>query len=214
MKNKPIRIVIVDDQTIYARTLGFWLGRKPGMEIAGYAADGQQGWQLCTVVRPDVALVDVDMPVHGGLVLTARLLEELPDIRVILMTGLVNPHTTWKALEAGVPGLLDKTMEPELLEEAVRLVADGGTFISPAFQAIKTEYLMRPEAFQKILSDREQAVLRLVAQGVSDDAIGTQLGITPSTVAFHRKKIRLKLGVHNDRDLLAYARQWGLQQNG
>ena len=86
----------------------------------------------------------------------------------------------------------------------------GRKFFSPVFNQVKAAWLSRPEAFQKILSDREQEVLRWVVAGGDDARIGTKLGITPATVAAHRKHIRQKLELHSDRDLVAYARKWGL----
>jgi len=96
------------------------------------------------------------------------------------------------------------------LIEAIRAVARGNTFFGPGFSQVKQEQLSQPEAFQKILTEREQQVLRGVAAGREDEVIGAELGISPATVEAHRKRIRQKLGIHNDRGLLAYARRWGL----
>ena len=105
---------------------------------------------------------------------------------------------------------MEKTLPPEMLVEAIRTVAKGGVFFSPMFQKMKQEWLAQPEAFQKILSDREQEVLRRVVAGWNDERIARQLDITATTVAVHRKHIRQKLELHNDRELVAYAREWGL----
>ena len=86
----------------------------------------------------------------------------------------------------------------------------GKTFFGPDFSRVKHDWLSQPEAFQKILSEREQQILRGVNVGQEDDAIGAELGISPGTVEAHRKHIRQKLGVHNDRGLMAYAHRWGL----
>jgi DNA-binding NarL/FixJ family response regulator len=105
---------------------------------------------------------------------------------------------------------MEKTLPPEMLVEAIRTVAKGGVFFSPVFQKMKQEWLEQPEAFQKILSDREQEVLRRVVAGWDDERIARQLNITASTVEVHRKHIRQKLELHNDRELVGYARKWGL----
>jgi DNA-binding NarL/FixJ family response regulator len=99
-----------------------------------------------------------------------------------------------------------------MLVEAIRTVAKGGVFFSPVFQKVKQEWLSQPEAFQKILSDREQEVLRRVVAGWNDERIARQLDITATTVAVHRKHIRQKLELHNDRELVGYAREWGLDE--
>jgi DNA-binding NarL/FixJ family response regulator len=207
---KPVRVVIIDDETLFAEALGSWLARDPGLSIEGYAESGTRGWELCAAKHPDLALVDVEMSDGDGLALGKRLLDELPETRVIIMTGRVDPHTAWRASQSRVQGLIDKTLEPELLGKVIHLVAGGGRFVSPSFERIKEEWLMGPEAFQKVLTNRELAVLHGVTEGQSDETIGTYLGISSETVACHRKSIRKKLGLHDDRSLVAYGRQWGI----
>ncbi|HTB84188.1 MAG TPA: response regulator transcription factor [Candidatus Sulfotelmatobacter sp.] len=210
MSKLPIRIVIVDDHALLAELLGTWIVRYPDLALAGRAGDGEAGWNLCQELRPDLALVDVDMPKLDGLALVNRLMEQMPAMRLITMTGRMDPFTIWRVSQSGVHGYLEKTLPPETLIEAVRAVAGGGTYYSPVFQKVKQEWLSQPEAFQKILSDREQEVLRRVVAGWNDERIAGQMGIAASTVGVHRKHIRGKLELHNDRDLVAYARKWGL----
>lgn len=208
------RVVIVDDETLFARALGMWLANDRDLKIEGYARSGNQGWEVCSRNHPDVALVDFEMEDGDGLSLARRLLDELPDTRVIMMTGRVDPHTAWKAGQIGVHGLVDKTIEPELLCQVIHLVRQGGGFVSPAFQQIRKEWLNQPEAFQKVLTNRELMVLHLVTEGRTDPDIGEQLGISPETVACHRKSMRKKLDVHDDRSLVAYGREWGIFKPG
>ncbi len=208
--SKPIRLVIIDDEILFAKTLGAWLARDPGLKIEGYAESGNLGWKLCQARRPDLALVDVEMSDGEGIALAKRVMEELTGTRVIIMTGRVDPHTAWRAGRTGVHGLVDKTIEPQVLGEVVHLLANGGRFLSPAFQRIREGWLTEPEAFQKVLTNRELAVLHRVTDGQSDADIGKHLGISPATVACHRKSVRRKLGLHDDRSLVAYGREWGI----
>lgn len=210
MAIKPIRIAIVEDETLFAIALGAWLARIPDFKIEGHAESERGGWDLCVATRPDIVLLDVEMPDGDGLTLAKRLREERPEIRVIVMTGRMDPHTAWRAGQSGVHGLVDKTMEPELLGKAIRLVAEGGSFISPSFRKIRTERLTEPEAFHKLLTQRELEVLHRVTDGQSDQVIGKHLGISAETVAGHRKSIRKKLELHDDRGLVAYGREWGI----
>jgi len=212
MQNKRTRVVIVDDHTMLADSLGAWIARHPDFEYAGRAENGEVGWTLCSTVKPDVALVDVDMPKVDGLALAKRLVEEMPAIRILTMTGRMDPYTIWRVSQSGAHGYMEKTLSPEKLIEAVRIVAGGGNFFSPHFQQVKQDWLAQPEAFQKILSDREQDVLRRVVNGWDDERIAKQMEISAATVAVHRKNIRRKLELHNDRELVAYARAWGLDQ--
>ena len=210
MAQTPTRIVIVDDHALLAESLGAWIIQHPDLALVGRAEDGVAGWELCLALQPDLALVDVDLPKLDGLELVKRLRVKMPALRLLTMTGRMDPHTIWRASQSGVHGYLEKTLPPEVLLDAVRTVAKGGVFFSPLFQKMKLEWLSQPEAFQKILSDREQEVLRRVVAGWNDERIASQLDIAATTVAVHRKHIRQKLELHNDRDLVAYAREWGL----
>jgi two-component system secretion response regulator SsrB len=212
MAQAPIRIVIVDDHALLAELLGAWIVWHPDLALAGRAEDGEAGWDLCLALQPDLALVDIDLPKLDGLELVKRLRVKMPALRLLAMTGRMDPYTIWRVSQSGVHGYLEKTLPPEVLVAAIRTVAKGGVFFSPGFQKVKQEWLSKPEAFQKILSDREQEVLRQVVAGWDDDRIASHLGITATTVAVHRKHIRQKLELHNDRELVAYARLWGLDQ--
>lgn len=187
-----------------------WLRRFPDLEVVGCAADGEAGLELCRSARPALALIDIRLPKLDGLELAQRLMAECPEVRLIIMSGLMDASTIWRVGQSGVHGYVNKTATPELLVEAIRIVARGGTFFDPVFTQVKKEWLAQPEAFQKILSDRERHVLQLLACGCDDQRIAKELGISPATVEVHRKHIRQKVGVHDDRGLIAYARRWGL----
>ena len=205
-----IRITIVEDELMVSGVLTAWLGRFRDLQVVGCAADGEAGWELCQSTQPDVALIDIRLPKLDGLELIQRLAEKFPKMRLLAMSGLMDACTIWRVMQSGVHGYINKTQSPESLIQAIRAVAGDNTFFGPVFTQIKREWLSQPEAFQKILSGREQQILRGTAAGWEDDRIGAELGISPVTVQAHRKHIRQKLGVHNDRGLLAYARRWGL----
>lgn len=212
MEVKRTKIVVIDDHAMLAESLGAWIAKHADMEYAGRADNGVTGRDLCLAVKPDVALVDVDLPKLDGLELVKRLVEEMPSLRLLTMTGRMDPYTIWRVSQSGVHGYMEKTLSPEKLIEAIRTVAGGGNFFSPLFQQVKQEWLSQPEAFQKILSDREQEVLQRVVAGWDDERIASQMNISAATVAVHRKNIRKKLELHNDRELVAYAHKWGLSQ--
>jgi DNA-binding NarL/FixJ family response regulator len=186
------------------------LERYRDISVVGCAHDGQEGLDLCRTSKPDLALVDIELPKVDGLKLIQQLAEEFPQMRLLSMSGLMDAYTIWSVMQCGAHGYIDKTQAPAMLVEAIRAVARGNTFFGPTFSQVRQEWLARPEAFQKILSEREQEVLRGVVAGWDDDRIGDKLGISRATIEVHRKRIRQKLGVHNDRGLLSYARQWGL----
>ena len=205
-----IRIAIVEDELMMSGVLTAWISRFRDLQLVGCAADGEAGLKLCESEQPDVALIDIRLPKLDGLDLIQRLAARFPEMRMLAMSGLMDAYTVWRVMQSGVHGYINKTQPPESLIDAIRAVARGNTVFGPVFTQVKQEWLSQPEAFQKILSVREQQILRGVAAGWEDDRIGSELGISPATVEAHRKNIRQKLGVHNDRGLLAYARHWGL----
>jgi two-component system response regulator NreC len=210
MASQKLRIAIVEDEQIFSELLAMLLAKLVDCELVGTANDGEKGWQLCLAKRPDMVMLDINMPKLDGLEMGERLLAKLPESRLLAMSGLTDPYTIWRISRSGVHGYLDKTQDVESWSTAIREVAAGRRFFSPVFNRVKTEWLAQPEAFQKILSEREQAVLRLVVAGWEDARIGSELAISAATVETHRKHIRQKLELHNDRELVAYARKWGL----
>ncbi|HEX5398367.1 MAG TPA: response regulator transcription factor [Verrucomicrobiae bacterium] len=210
MNENKIRIALVEDEAMVSGMLKAWISKYRDLELVGCAADGEAGWELCQSTEPDLAIVDIKLPKLDGLTLIQRLMARYPDMRFLTMSGLMDAYTIWRVIQGGVHGYFCKTHPPQLLVDAVRTVARGFTFYGPVVAQVKKEWLSQPESFQKILSEREQDILRGVATGWEDNQIGAALGISTATVETHRKRIRQKLGVHNDRGLLAYARRWGL----
>jgi DNA-binding NarL/FixJ family response regulator len=207
---RKIRIVVVEDELMLSGALTAWIARFRDLQLLGCAADGEAGWKLCASAQPDVAIIDIQMPKLDGLELIQRIATGFPGMRLLAMSSLMDAHTIWRITQSSVHGYVNKTQPSETLIAAIRAVANGNTVFGPDFTRVKQEWLSQPEAFQKILSEREQQVLRGVAAGREDHLLGAELGISTATVEAHRKRIRQKLGVHNDRGLLAYARHWGL----
>jgi DNA-binding NarL/FixJ family response regulator len=210
MANKVARIVIVDDERMVAEALKAWLSTQADCVLAGYAGRGDEGHALCLSLRPNIALLDIDLPEMNGLELAEALLAELPDTRVLMMSGLMDPYTIWRVWQSGVHGYIDKTESLTSLTEAIRMVLRGERYFSPVFQEVKAQWLSQPDSFQKVLSEREQEVLKRVVSGWQDERIAKKLGVSAETIAFHRKNIRKKLNLHSDRDMVAYGRMWGV----
>jgi two-component system nitrate/nitrite response regulator NarL len=210
MSTQKIRIAVIEDELILSGMFSAWLTRFRDLELVGCAADGEAGLELCRAQQPDIALVDIQMPKMDGLELAQRLTAEFPKMRLLAMSGLSDACTIWRIMQSGAHGYIEKIQEPDSLIEAIRAVAKGNTFFGPTFSRVRQEWLAKPDAFHKLLSEREQQILRGVVSGWEDDLIARELGIATATVEVHRKRIRQKLGVHNDRGLLAYARRWGL----
>jgi DNA-binding NarL/FixJ family response regulator len=213
VSTQPIRVAVVDDHLMLTQCLSNWVTRQPAFDLAGSAPDGETALQLCAETLPDVVLLDIELPDWDGLNLGQEMLHRMPAIRVVSMSGRTDPYTIWRIHESGLHGFVDKNQDPDLLSKAIFAVAGGETYFSSVFDRVKREWLGRSEAFQKILSEREQNVLQRVAAGSSDLLIAQELEISMSTVEVHRKHIRQKLELHSDRELVAYARLWGLHKN-
>ena len=210
MKKTKIQVVLVDDHELMTESLGALLEAEPDLHLAGRAGDGEAGLALCRDKKPDLALIDMSLPKMDGVELAKHLQSECPKMRILMMSGHSDPYTVWRISQSDVHGYVEKTASLKLLVEAIRNVAQGQVFFTPKFQKVLTEWLTHPEAFQNILSKREVEVLALVAEGNSDETIAKQFKISIHTVAVHRRGIRQKLRIHNDREMIAYARVWGL----
>lgn len=204
-------IVIIDDEQIIISMLELWLkGAFPDIMVAGKAVNGLQGLALCREVKPDMVLLDIEMPGMDGLTLARNLLKEMPETRVIILTSHCDPYCIYQISQIDVHGYVDKMNSLENLATVIRHVMQGERYFAPVFGTIKDCKLSQAGAFHKVISPKEMVILALVAEGISDAAIADELKISPYTVITHRRNIRLKLNVHNDRDLIHYARQWGL----
>jgi len=212
MKNPAL--MIVDDDHMLAELLAAALEQDAGVRVVGLAGNATEALALAEQTRPDLILLDVEMPGTHGLDLIGPLQQKLSTVKIILLTSHLDPYTVYRVLQSGVQGYVEKPSPLRVLKEAVRRVLKGKTFFSAGFMAVKAQHLASAEAFHKILSDREQSILQHMAAGLNDADIAKRCGISEPTVGTHRKHIRVKLEVHSDRDLLTYTRRWGLGLKG
>lgn len=203
------RMILVEDDALLSSLLVDWIQQRPHWELAGQARTGEAGLDLCRTARPDILLLDIALPGMDGIAVARTLMEEQPALKILILTCHAEPYPIQRIQALGVQGYINKASSLVTLEQAINCLLEGGTYRDETFRQA-TRNLATPEAFHKILTQREIDVLRLVAEGLSDAGIGQALGITPNTVAAHRRNIRVKLGAHCDRDMIFYARQWGL----
>ena len=206
-----IRVAIIEDETMVSDMLKAWFSRSSDLQVVGCAADGAAALELCRKQQPDVATVDIQLPGMDGLELTEQLLREVPATKVLILSGRQNPYLLLRAKELGVHGYVDKMSPLAVLDKAVRTIAAGGQFFSDAVRTALNHEQRQPEAFRKILTARECDVLGLIAKGMSDLEVGAQLQISPETVGTHRRNASRKLDLFNDRKLMQYARELGLE---
>lgn len=203
-----ISVVLVDDEQALRRGIRFILEGAADIEVVAEASNGRDGVARVLDLRPDVVLMDIRMPVMDGIEAAGKLRASAPDIPVVMLTAFDTDEFIVDALHAGAMGFLLKTIEPEGLVSAVRAVAAGQQLLSP--QALKNLLaLKRPEPAPTTaakapepspleeLSERENEVAQLVAQGLDNQEIADQLYVSVTTVKTHIKHILDKLGGTN-----------------
>ena len=186
--------------------------------MVGDAADGQQGLALAAQHLPDVALVDVQMPVMDGIEATRRIAADprLAGVRVVMLTNYGLDEHVFDALRAGATGFLLKDTEPDELLQAVRIAARGDALLSPSItRKLISEYVSRPPAGRtaeglEALTNREREVLALVARGLSNEEIAGHMVISPFTAKTHVSRAMTKLAARDRAQLVVFAYESGL----
>jgi len=211
---KSIRVFLADDHTLVRAGIRNLLVGIRGIEVVGEAGDGQEALRLVDILRPDVVLLDVGMPGLNGLEVAARLATLDSAIRVMILSMHVSEEYVLRALRAGCAGYLLKASAVSELEVAVRAVARGETYLSPAVsRPVVDDYVRRTGGAVdplQALTPRQREVLQLVAEGNSTKEIAHRLGLSPKTVETHRAQLMERLGVHDVPGLVRFAVRVGL----
>jgi DNA-binding NarL/FixJ family response regulator len=189
-----IRVLLIDDHALVRAGLARLIASDPGLEVVGQAGDGSTGATLARDLEPDVALVDLAMPGLDGIETTRRVLAASPRTQVVVLTAFSDRVQVLAALDAGARGYLLKDAEPDELLRGIRAAARGESPLAPkAAQALITSR-RRPSPHQQ-LTDREQEILALIAQGQPNKVIAQQLDIAEKTVKNHVTRIFETIGV-------------------
>ena len=209
-----IRVLVADDHTIVRSGLRLLLEAEPDIEVVGEAGDGNEALALVESLHPEVVLIDIAMPGLDGMEATRRIKARWPEIHVLALTMHRTDEYFFEMLKAGASGYILKGAETSELINAVRTVWRGEVFLHSAIaQKLVQDYLNRTAIKTEsgaALSPREEQILRLLADGYSNNEIAEKLVISPSTVHTHRGNIMAKLGLNSRRELIQYARQRGL----
>jgi len=215
---EPIRIILVDDHTILRAGIRALLRNVPDVVVVGEASDGLAAVNVAGQVSPDVVVMDLDMGAADGLTATRTLLALPNPPRVLVLTMHMEEERLIPLLEAGACGYLAKDAADRELVDAIRVVAAGEVYVRPAIARLlasrseqRTAAVADPLAEQyALLSEREQLVVRLVAEGYNGPEIGRQLGISPKTVDTYKQRVEEKLGLSHRTDYVRFALALGL----
>jgi DNA-binding NarL/FixJ family response regulator len=202
-----IRILVADDHPVVRDGLGAMLGTQADFEVVGQAATGREAVQQVAALRPDVLLLDLEMPEMDGVEVIERLGQETPGTRVIVFTAFDTDDRIVGAVQAGAQGYLLKGAPREDVFQAVRVVHSGGSLLEPV---VASKLLRQISHDFQTLTPRELQVLGLVAQGLQNKEIAAQLVITERTVKFHVSSILAKLGADNRTEAVTIAAGRGL----
>lgn len=210
--SQPIRIFVADDHPVVRDGLIAILGTQPDFAVVGEAAGGAETVERAAALRPDVILLDLEMPGMDGVEALARLRTDWPAARVIVFTAFDTDERILAAVRAGAQGYLLKGVPREELFHAVRVIHAGGSLLQPVVASKLLRQVSREPATpeREPLTPRELEVLRLLAQGLLNKEIGRRLAITERTVKFHVSAILAKLDAGNRTEAVAIAAQQGL----
>lgn len=221
-----IRVLLVDDQAIIREGLATILRYESGIEVVGQASDGKEALVEARTLEPDVVLMDIKMPVLGGIPATRRIKEELPDTRVIILTTYDADDLVFEGIKAGAQGYLLKDVSAEMLAEAIQGVVRGEARLDPKvagkvlteFKRLSADVITNPVAEANEdsdlvltpLTEREEDVLRLLAEGLSNKKIGTRLSLAEGTVKNYASAIIGKLQANDRTHAVVTALRHGL----
>lgn len=205
-----MNIVVVEDHLIIREAVRTACGAATGCRIVGETGSGSAAIELILRLRPDAVLLDLGLEDLDGFAVAERVLRALPAVRILVLSGRIDDYTVQRVSKLGVHGFLDKTTNDlALVQEALRALAAGGTWFSPAFRAFKSHSQADPRACAKMLSETELRVLALIGHGMGDDEIGRALDMAPSTAQTHRSNILRKLEITGTPKLVAFAIRHG-----
>jgi DNA-binding NarL/FixJ family response regulator len=207
-----IRVVLADDHALVRQGLRALLERE-GFEIVGEISDGQEVARVVPVLQPDIAIIDISMPLLNGLGAAHELRKSSPKTKIVVLTRHDEDQYVAEAIRAGVQGYVLKRQLATDLVEALRHVHRGGIYLSPGIsRAIVEAYLSKTELPVDPLTSRERQVLQLIGEGKSTKELAGLLGISTKTAESHRARLMQKLEIHETASLVRYAIRRGLVQ--
>lgn len=204
-----VRVVLADDHVLVRQSLRTLLERE-GFAVVGEAANGRDAVRIVRRESPDVAVLDVSMPLFNGLDAAAELSRDCPNVKVVILTHHDEYQYVTQALRCGVKGYVLKTQVASDLVQAIRQVRSGQVYLSPGVSRAVAEGYGGTGDSTDVLSVRERQVLQLIAESKSTKDIAALVGLSPKTIESHRTKLMRKLDIHDTAGLVRYAIRKGI----
>lgn len=219
MPDLPVRVLIADDHPLFRSGMRALLEADPDTACAGEAGSGEEAVAAATALGPDVILMDLKLPGISGIDATRRILERVPNARVLVVTMFEDDHSVFAAVRAGARGYVLKGAAPDEMLRAIKAAASGEAIFSPAIATRLIEFFatLQPSAFPNGLpglTEREREILELIAQGQNNPQIARSLHLSSKTVANHVSVIFGKLHVTDRAQAMLRARKAGLGEDG
>ena len=215
---KPIRILIIDDHTLFRNGIKLVLQRHEGFDVVGEAGDGLEGVKRAKQLKPDVVLLDLHMAGTGGLEALRLLVEDVPEAQVIMLTVSEDADDLLETLRSGARGYLLKNIDTDFLLESIRRAAQGESVMSPqiahkladSLRAPQKDIVAMPDISPDKLSPREREIIVMLARGASNKEIAKTLDLSESTIKIHVQGILRKLNIAKRVQAAVYAVEHGL----
>jgi two-component system, NarL family, response regulator NreC len=209
---RKTRILLADDHAVVRKGFRLILNQEPDLEVVGEAGDGVEATKLALQLRPDVVVIDIGMPEVNGVEATRRIIEDWPECQVLILSMHKDPVYVRESLRAGARGYLLKDSIDEDLLRAIRAVATGEGFLSPAVsRTVLEDYQQTTDPFDS-LTAREREILQMLAEGKVAKEVATALNVSVFTVDAHRGRILKKLSLRSSTELVKFAMRKGLIQ--
>jgi len=201
-----VKIVVIEDQKLVREFVARVCDDAFAHPEIYHAADAKEGLQVAHQAKPDLIILDLDLPDKDGLDLVADLRSAARAARILILSSHVDAYAVHRFQNSGADGFADKNEQSaEALCDAMRQIVAGNRFFSTQVKRAQAALRADPKGFTKLLTDREIEVLRYFGEGLSDDQAGERVGIHGLTVRNHRRNLMMKLGIHSSPELLRYA---------
>ncbi len=202
----PLKIVLIEDQAMFRDLLKKICRDHFRLSVVGEAEDAATGLALCRKFRPDIILLDLNLPDKDGVTLADELIAMDPRVRILALSTECDDYTLYRVLNSGMHGYVDKNRQSvDVLKQAIDEVIKGRVFFTEVVQQVRQRLRTEPKAFPKVLTEREQELLALLGGGLTNEEVARELNLSRYTVQLHRRNIMSKLGLHRTPDLIRYA---------